>query len=592
MGVVYRARDTKLERVMAVKVVRGDWGDEGEGARGRLLREARAASALNHPNICTIYEVGEADGQSYIGMEYVEGRPLGGPLPEDDVIRYGIQIADALAHAHERGVVHRDLKSANVMVTPAGRIKVLDFGLAKRLAASETSLTETGAVAGTLAYMAPEVLQGGPADGRSDVWALGVVLYEMVSGKLPFGGRTAFEATSAILRERPAALGERVPAGLRAVIQKCLAKEAGERYQRAGEIRAALEAIQSDSGGASAVRAAPREEPRLSSGGRPSANAEANRYFETAMMSKIQFDMPRWEKMLEKALEADPCFAEARAWLGFAYWLADVNGLAPEPGWSYKAEEELRQALEDDPECARVHSAFAAMYLAQGRKEMVPGEVEKALRLLPGEPDTLHWLAMYHNLNGEAGVAKDLYRGIVERHPLFFPARMMYGEILRQEGDIAGALREHERVLEQDPQNMLSLDYAARADMDGGDLAGARRYFDQMRPAERQGFFVRVCEGILTALEGRREEALALVGARVQEWMSGNLLFAAEGATFFAALGETTKALDWLDRAVRLGDERAEYFARNPLLAGLRDQPRFRQILASLEWRRKQRSKS
>ncbi len=591
MGVVYRARDTKLERVMAVKVV----GEGGEAAaKERLLREARAASALNHPNICTIYEVGEAEGQSYIGMEYVEGKPLSGPLPGDDVIRYGIQMADALAHAHERGVVHRDLKSANVMVTPAGRIKVLDFGLAKKLTASEASLTQTGAVAGTLAYMAPEVLQGGPADGRSDVWALGVVLYEIVSGKLPFGGRTAFEATSAILRERPAALGERVGAGLRAVIQRCLAKEPGERYQRAGEIRAALEAIQSDSGGAGAVRsaAAPAEEPRLSSGGRPSAHAEANRYFEAAMMLKFQFDLPRSQMMLGRALEADPHFAEARAWRGHTYWLADIHGLAPESGWAYKAEEELRQALEDDPECARAHLGFAAIYLGQGRKELALGEAEEALRLLPGDGDTLHCLALVHYLNGEAGVAKEGWRGIMERYPLYFPARMMYGEVQRQEGDIAGSLREQERVLEQDPQNMFSLSFAARAAMDGGDLAGAQRYLNEVRPAERQGFFVRVCDGILTALEGRREEALAVVDQQVQEWLSGNLLFGVEGATFFAALGETGRALDRLDRAVRLGDERAEYFTRNPLLAGLRDLPRFRQILASLEWRRKQRSKS
>ena len=380
---------------------------------------------------------------------------------------------------------------------------------------------------------------------------------------------------------------------MRAVIQRCLAKEPGERYQRAGEIRAALEAIQSDSGRASAVRAAatPLDEPRLSSGGRPSPNPEANRYFETAMMSKIQFDPPRWLKMLEKALEADPHFAEARAWRGFARWLVDLHGFAPESGWTYKAEEDLRQALADDPECSRAHSAFAAIYLGQGRKEMVLGAVEEALRLLPGDVDTQHWLAVFHHLNGETGAAKEGFQGIMERHPLFYPARMMYGELLRQEGDITGALLEQERVLEQDPQNMFSLGFAARTAIDGGDLAGARRYLDAVRPTER-GFFVRVCEGILAALEGRRDEALASVDQRVQEWLSGNLLFAVEGAMFFAALGETDKALDWLERAVRLGDERSEYLERNPLLVGLRDQPRFRQILAAIEWRRKQRSKS
>jgi eukaryotic-like serine/threonine-protein kinase len=168
----------------------------------------------------------------------------------ETVVRYGTQIADALAHAHERGVVHRDLKSANVIITPGGRAKVLDFGLAKRaIAAPEDTthtqpLTDAGAVAGTLAYMAPEVLRGGLADPRSDLWALGVLLYQAVTGNLPFRGTTAFEITSAIMRDSPTALPQHVPPGLAAIIQHLLAKSPGERYQRAGEVRAALEAIQ------------------------------------------------------------------------------------------------------------------------------------------------------------------------------------------------------------------------------------------------------------------------------------------------------------------------------------------------------------
>ncbi|MBI3472197.1 MAG: serine/threonine protein kinase [Candidatus Solibacter usitatus] len=170
MGVVYRARDTQLGRSVALKVV-GEQAQVGENARARLLREARTASSLNHPHICTIHEAGVADGETYIAMELVDGQPLsalvsGGGLPVEVVIRYGAQIADALAHAHERGVVHRDLKSLNVIITPEGRPKVLDFGLAKRLIAgpeeatrSEEQLTEAGAVVGTLSHMAPEVRQ-------------------------------------------------------------------------------------------------------------------------------------------------------------------------------------------------------------------------------------------------------------------------------------------------------------------------------------------------------------------------------------------------------------------------------------------------
>jgi serine/threonine-protein kinase len=259
MGVVYRAHDTKLERKVAIKVV-GERLSSEPSARERLLREARTVSALNHPHICTVHEVGEADGQVFIVMEYVEGRPLSAalsePRPTEMVVRYGIQIADALAHAHERGVVHRDLKTGNVMITPEGRAKVLDFGLAKRLPTEDLaeqptrsgdSLTQASQVVGTLHYLAPEVLRGQPADVRTDIWALGVLIYELASGTLPFKGRTRYEVTGAIQSEPPQPLPPRVPSGLQAVIQRCLAKEPGQRYQRAGEVRAALEAIQSGS---------------------------------------------------------------------------------------------------------------------------------------------------------------------------------------------------------------------------------------------------------------------------------------------------------------------------------------------------------
>src|SRR5262249_13965604 len=169
---------------------------------------------------------------TYIAMELVEGRSLSAMiaahgLPVETAIRYAVQIADALAHAHERGVVHRDLKGANVIVTAEGRVKVLDFGLAKQLIQGPDEptrtlepITEAGSVAGTLSYMAPEVLRGEPADARSDLWALGVMLYEAVTGALPFGGATAFEVTSAILRDSTAPLPEYVPSGLAAIIQR------------------------------------------------------------------------------------------------------------------------------------------------------------------------------------------------------------------------------------------------------------------------------------------------------------------------------------------------------------------------------------
>jgi serine/threonine protein kinase/Tfp pilus assembly protein PilF len=254
MGVVYRAHDERLGRDVALKLLPAETLGSAS-ARRVLENEARTASALNHPHICTIHDVGEADGQFFVAMEYVEGKPLArlipaGGLPEEMVVRYGMQIADALAHAQERGIVHRDLKSANVVVTPEGRAKVLDFGLAQRVrkeeleevTRSKVSIEASRGIAGTLAYMAPEVLRGEAADARSDIWALGVMLHEMAAGELPFQSATGFELSAAILREPPRPLPARVPAGLRAVIQRCLAKDPAQRYQRAGEVKAALEA--------------------------------------------------------------------------------------------------------------------------------------------------------------------------------------------------------------------------------------------------------------------------------------------------------------------------------------------------------------
>lgn len=256
MGVVYRAHDEVLNRDVAIKVLADSPAVETL-ARDHLLHEARAGSALNHPNICTIHEVFEVGDKLYIAMELVAGESLASligdaGLPVDTVLRYGAQIAAALAHAHGRGIVHHDLKSSNIAVTPEGLIKVLDFGLARRtpadLGAEQTrtfNALGTGGVSGTLVYMAPEVLRGEPGDARSDLWALGVVLYEAVAGRLPFRGKTAFEVSSSILNEPPLPLSGDVPPGLWSIIQRCLAKQPPERYQRATEVKAALDAVES-----------------------------------------------------------------------------------------------------------------------------------------------------------------------------------------------------------------------------------------------------------------------------------------------------------------------------------------------------------
>ena len=265
MGEVYRARDEHLKRDVAFKILPPDSQGSAEAGK-KLLREAQSASALNDPHICIIHEVSEAGGHHFIVMELVEGRPLNSLIPPEGlrpelVVLYGGQIAAALAHAHDRGIIHRDIKTANVVITPSGQVKVLDFGLAKLYVDHELtdatrsiqSATNASAVVGTLPYIAPEILRGEKADARSDIWSLGVTLYEMSTGNRPFRGQTGYELTSGILREPLPPLPPQLPPGLRTVIERCLEKEPSHRYQRAGEVRAALEAVHRQPGSSSST---------------------------------------------------------------------------------------------------------------------------------------------------------------------------------------------------------------------------------------------------------------------------------------------------------------------------------------------------
>jgi eukaryotic-like serine/threonine-protein kinase len=256
MGEVHRGTDTVLRRPVAIKFLTRH--APGQSTLDQLLAEARTASALNHANVCTVYEVTEAEGRPCIVMEYVEGQALSTlippdvGLPIDTTVAFALQIVDALSYAHERSIVHRDLKCGNIIITPQRRVKVLDFGLAiEGLACAVGEATSTiggepesePSTAGTLRYMAPELLRGARADHRTDIWALGVVLYEMAAGRRPFDGKTSHEVSAAILAQSPGPLPSRVPTALRAIIQTCLAKDRDRRYRSAAEVRAALEAV-------------------------------------------------------------------------------------------------------------------------------------------------------------------------------------------------------------------------------------------------------------------------------------------------------------------------------------------------------------
>jgi serine/threonine protein kinase/tetratricopeptide (TPR) repeat protein len=273
MGVVYKAEDTKLPRYVALKFLPEESSRDRQ-ALERFEREARATAALNHPHICTIYEIGEHAGHPFIAMELLEGRTLKHhiaekPLEIADFLDLAIQMADALDAAHSKGIVHRDIKPANIFVTVRGQAKVLDFGLAKTtkgpdLAVTGQSETQAGVVRGTLPYMSPEQLQGRPVDHRTDLFSLGVVMYEMATGQRPFHGETSFDLTSSILRDSPRPLAQHradLPGALDRILERCLAKDPDGRYLSARELREALDRLRremtSGSQGVSVSAAAP-----------------------------------------------------------------------------------------------------------------------------------------------------------------------------------------------------------------------------------------------------------------------------------------------------------------------------------------------
>ena len=261
MGVVYKAEDTRLRRSVAIKFLSDDLSRD-RNAVERFQREARAASGLNHPHICAVYDIGEHAGQHFIVMELLEGAPLdqtigGKSLANDRLVDLALQIADALDTAHAKGIVHRDIKPGNIFVTDRGQAKLLDFGLAKGqsaepAAAGDTTLehlTSAGEVLGTIAYMSPEQVRGEPLDSRTDLFSLGAVLYEMATGRHAFAGNTSGTLQEAILNRTPVASGRVNPdihPRFEEIINKALEKDRGLRYQSAADLRADLQRVKRD----------------------------------------------------------------------------------------------------------------------------------------------------------------------------------------------------------------------------------------------------------------------------------------------------------------------------------------------------------
>ena len=622
MGVVYRAWDEQLQRDVALKFLSGD-SESGEAGRDKILREARAASALNHPNICTIYEVSEADGEIFIAMEFVNGRtlraaiPLEG-LPAETAVRWGAEIADALDRAHSRGIIHRDLKSSNVVITADGHAKVLDFGLAHQSEAieaktqSNSPLSISDTFTGTLPYMAPEVLRGEAADARSDVWSLGVLLFEMVSGSRPFRGQSGFAMVYEILSKPAPPLPDRVPRSLRAVINHCLAKEPAQRFQHAAEVRAALETIVAGEGQTNSVQFFDRA--------RKSLATPRNALISAAVVLAIV--LAAWGLRRSRFFSHPNSPAIVQRTQSIA--VLPLENLSADPSQVYFADgmtQELINAL-SAIKAFRVISLTSVMQYRDQRRSLpqiaqelgvdvvVVGTVqrqENAVRitasLADAHADTNLWGQTYDFdlrdvLNTESEVAQDIAREVQVRltpeetaalakirkvnpqaYETYLHARYLWNK--RTPSDLRKALDEFKKALDQDPTSALAWSGLA----DGYSLLA---YYDEEAPekvmvparaaakkaielddsvAEAHAALANVFwayDWNLPAAEKEFERALALDPsyATAHEWRG---LYLNQAARFQEAVTEMQLAqqLDPLSPIIQVSVPRCYYYARD-----------------------------
>jgi len=423
MGEVFLAEDVKLERKVAIKMLPAKSLADGH-ARKRLLREAKAAATLDHPNICGIHEVNEEGDSLFIVMQYVDGATLSkkikdNPLSPAEVADIGIQVAEALAEAHSHGIIHRDVKPQNVIITPRGQVKVLDFGLAKQVrdaealdlnAKTESRLTEEGQVVGTAGYMSPEQLRGVNIDARSDLFSLGVTLYECATGKPAFSGSSVIEISSQVLQvepQRPSHVNQDVPRGLENIILKAMAKDIQARYQSAGALLEDLRKLRGGLTDGTGFRT------RQMSGG----------------LGSLPMTAPLTEALQKKRVKIALLLIVAIAILGFLWALHFLRSspLQPSPqasvwyergadeiraGTYYQASKDLEQSIENDPSFALAHARLAEAYAEIDNTERAMEELLRALSLAPDRSALSSLDSLY--LDGIAATVRRDFAGAID----------------------------------------------------------------------------------------------------------------------------------------------------------------------------------
>jgi eukaryotic-like serine/threonine-protein kinase len=634
MGVVYRAHDTRLDRDVAIKVLPTD-RPLRETARRRFQREAMAASALNHPNIITIYEINSEDNIDFIVMEYVRGATLSSVLKKralglDEAARYCVQIADALTKAHAVGIIHRDLKPGNIMITEDGLIKVLDFGLAKFDPSSETAggetanprdaneftLTQPGMVTGTVAYMSPEQARGERVDARSDVFSFGIVMFEMLSGHLPFNGPNSIALLHNLHFSAPRDLSElrpEIPKPLVALVSRMLEKNAAKRVQTVAEV--AVELRKSAAGlvsgpvtwhpsdatvdvtrlpAESAAGKFPGQGVRARAAGlavvlalggiagwhfyaKAKAGSAATKDLPTddnayALYQRARGDLDYDDRegnvdraigLLGRAIQLDPQSAASSAALSEAYF--DKNRPNPDPQWMKLASESANQAVRLDDNLAAAHVSMGLVKMESGDSAGAEKEFRRAADLDPKNSRPHDYLAALYDKTGKSDQALQELKRALEMDPKSWVSYMELGLNRYQAANYTGAAENWERALKLEPDNVPALRNLGAVYHQLGrddDAAGALQRALEIKPSAD----VYNNLGTIRFYQGRYQEAvpvfekaIALGANNAERW--GSLADAYRWAP-----GDKEKATQAYQTAIRMTHEEIEKTPEDPQL--------------------------
>ncbi|MBK9065222.1 MAG: protein kinase [Acidobacteria bacterium] len=629
MGEVYRARDSRLARDVAMKVLPEEFF-EGEEKRQRFEREARLLAALNHPGIAAIYSFEEIPSSSsstrhLLVMELVEGSDLAarlatGPLPLEESLSVARQIAEALEAAHAKGIVHRDLKPANVKVTPEGRVKLLDFGIAKAIQAApaETqaptataSPTLAGVVLGTPAYMSPEQARGDAVDARTDVWAFGCLVHEMVTGLAPFRRRTTAETLAAVLGEKPSfdESGWRAaPAALRALVSRCLERDARLRPASGRDLARALEAPAPAARrtrllaflAAACVLAAVllvvqalRRETRRASPPSPpgalpaSVSGPAPSAFDlyekalAAYQANTKAENTRAIALYDEALRVEPKYAPAWAGLAFACARYSFQYFDGDPKWAGRAEEAAARALEYGPFLAEAHQARAQVLSSQHQnfdfRRALP-EARRALELSPKFAIAHYWMGVGYGLH--LGLFDEGVRALeraAEINPKWAAPVASMGVIRLQQGRYDDALTFARKAVEMAPGYSVAYVPLVEALLRQGRDAEADVEITRALEKEPRNTWALSLRAVLVAKRGAWGEADALIEKAAGLYDDHHVQYNA--ALVAAVRGDAAGAVERLRRVVAGNFNPHGWFAADPLLAPVRNDAAFRAFL-------------